>query len=178
MPGGRDVRQHDLTACMTQRKTACLAVNAASKTPPRIFTPGNVGDCINQTNTVYAKTLASGATQTDIDTMIDKCAYVFQGNVASGSPCTVKYDCKDKNQICDTRTASACAQTRCNRTKASRLRDPVQFCAPDSYCAMDSTTGSLHLPGQGRPERGLQRDACRASTPIVVTPCRAPACRS
>ena len=100
---------------MRRRKTPGIA---------QVFTLGNVaGDCNHiQTNSVYVEeTLGSGATQADIDLMNDKCAYVFQGSVASGSACTVKYDCKDKNQICDTKNGTSL----CSMTKVHQEQRPA-----------------------------------------------------
>jgi hypothetical protein len=145
-----------LAACVTQRKTACLAVNAGSKTAPRIFTTGNVGPCIDKTNSVYAKTLSSGATQADLDAMVDVCAYVFQGN--STAACTVKYDCKDKGQICD---KGICVK-QMNVSKGSFCVSPGQVCSADSYCANDTATSMLKcLP------KAVQSAPCSASLPCI-----------
>jgi len=145
-----------MTACVTQRKTACLAVNAASKTPPRIFTPSNVGPCIDKTNSVYAKSLAAGATQADLDAMTDVCAYVFQGN--STDVCTVKYDCKDKSQICD---KGICVK-QMNVNKGAFCVSPGQVCSADSYCANDTATSMLKcLP------KAVQSAPCSATIPCI-----------
>ncbi len=143
-------------ACKTQRKTACLAVNAVSMTPPRIFMSGNVGACVDKTNSVYQKANSSQATQADIDAMNDVCAYVFQGN--STTTCAVKYDCKDKSQICD---KGVCVK-QMNVNKDAFCVSPGQICASDSYCANDTATSMLKcLP------KAAQGAACSASIPCV-----------
>ena len=146
----------DMTACVTQRNTACLAVNALSKTPPRTFTASNVGACVDKTNSVYAKALGSGATQADIDAMNDVCAYVFQGN--STTSCTVKYDCKDKSQICD---KGLCVKLM-TVNKDSFCVSPGQVCSADSYCAMDPATSSLKCLA-----KAALNAACSATVPCV-----------
>ncbi len=144
------------TSCETQRKTACLAVNATQKSPTRIFAGGNVGACIDKTNSVYAKTLQAGATQADLDAMNDVCAYVFQGS--STTVCTVKYDCKDKSQICD---KGVCAKSM-TVNKGSFCQSPGQVCSSDSYCANDTATSTLKcLP------KAVQGASCSATVPCI-----------
>jgi hypothetical protein len=123
--------------CVTQRKTACLAVNALSNTGKRVFTAGNVGACIDKTNSVYAKALNSQATQADLDAMNDVCGYVFQGSQTD--VCANKYECKDKGQICD---KGICVK-QMTVNKDAFCVSPGQVCASDSYCAMDTATGML-----------------------------------
>ena len=146
----------DVTACQTQRHTICLAVNAASKSATRFFTPGNVSACVNQTNTVYAKANSSQATQTDIDNMNDICAYVFQGT--STAACTVKYECKNKSQICD--KGLCVAQTPV--AKGAFCVSPGQTCSSDSYCAMDTATNQLKCLA-----KAAQGAPCGATVPCV-----------
>ena len=151
----------DVTACQTQRHTICLAVNAASKSATRFFTPGNVSTCVNQTNTVYAKANTSAATQADLDDLADKCAYVFQGTAASGAPCTVKYDCKDKNQICDTKNGTSLCSDKSPKSKGQPCGNHGETCSTDSYCAMDST-GSYTCVA-----KAAQGAACSDAVPCV-----------
>ncbi len=142
--------------CKTQRHTICLAANATQKSATRFFTPGNVSTCINQTNTVYSKANSSAATQADIDDMNDKCAYVFQGTSTTG--CSVKYDCKDKSQICD---KGQCVKAT-PVSKDAFCVSPGQVCSNDSYCAMDATTNQLKcLP------KAAQGAPCSATIPCV-----------
>src|SRR6185295_20238083 len=84
--------------CLAQRKAACLAFAAASKVAPRVFHPENVGNCVNKTGTVYAK---STITPSDLADMNDACNSVFRGDVEMAAVCTVKYDCKATSAICD-----------------------------------------------------------------------------
>jgi hypothetical protein len=153
-----------MTDCETQRHTICLAVNAASKSATRFFTPGNVSTCVNQTNTVYAKAITSQATQADLDDLTDKCAYVFQGTVASGAPCTIKYECKDKNQICDTKNGTSLCSTKVQKSKGQPCGNHGEYCTDDSYCAMDATTGSYTCMA-----KGAQGAACSATVPCIDT---------
>ncbi len=145
-----------VSACQMQRHSACLAVNAASKSPTRLFVPGNVGACISQTNSVYAKTLSGVATQADITAMNDKCAYVFQGN--STTTCTVKYDCKDQSQICD---KGICAKSM-QVSKGAFCVSPGQVCSSDSYCATDPATNQLTCLA-----KAAQSAPCSATVPCV-----------
>ena len=103
--------------------------------------------------------------------MNDVCAYVFQGN--STANCTVKYDCKDKSQICD---KGVCAK-QMNVDKGSFCASPGQVCSSDSYCATDTATNMLKcLP------KAAQSAACSADRPLhrslsVRLRRPAPACR-
>lgn len=150
-----------LESCKSQRKTICMAVNDASRSATRFFTPGNVSACVNQTNTVYAKANSSAATQVDIDGMNDTCAYVFQGMAASGAACTSKYDCKNKNQICDTKNGTALCSDKVTKNKGQPCGNHGEVCSNDSYCVMDST-GSYTCTA-----KAAQGAACSAAVPCV-----------
>jgi hypothetical protein len=151
----------DMTACKNQRNTICLAVNAASRSATRFFTAGNVSACVNQTNTVYAKANTSAATQADIDNMNDICGYVFQGMAASGAACTSKYDCKNKNQICDTKNGTALCSDKVTKNKGQPCGNHGEVCSSDSYCLMDST-GSYTCTA-----KAAQGAPCSAAIPCV-----------
>lgn len=147
----------DVMGCQTQRTTVCMAANAeALKSGMRFFTTGNVNDCLNQTNTVYSKANSSAATQADIDVMNDKCAYVFQGT--STTTCMVKYDCKDKSQICD---KGLCAK-QTPVAKDAFCVSPGQTCSSDSYCALDTSTNQLKCLA-----KAAQGAPCSATVPCV-----------
>ena len=143
--------------CIMERKTACLAVGAASKTAPRIFVPGNVGACVNKTKSVYSKATTSQATPTDLADMDDVCAYVYQGN--STTNCNVKYDCAG-NKICDKKF---CAD-KVTKNKGQPCANPGEVCATGSYCAPDPVTSNLVCLA-----KAAQSAACSATVPCVET---------
>jgi hypothetical protein len=145
-----------MTPCVTERKTACLAVGAAVKAP-RMFQAGNVPACVNQTNAVYAKALSSQATPTDLATMDDVCAYVYQGN--STTTCTVKYDCAG-TKICDKKS---CAD-KVIKNKGQLCANPGEVCNTGSYCAADPVSGNLTCL-----DKAAQGAACSATVPCLET---------
>jgi hypothetical protein len=123
------------TDCQTARKKVCTDWIAAIKAvpgTPRIFTPANVGACLNKAGAVYAQTLIKPADLADLD---DVCNYVFQGNVAklSGTTCMVNYDCKDRGAtICD---KGQCADKSVKPLNA-QCSDFGAVCQPSQYCTM------------------------------------------
>jgi hypothetical protein len=144
-----------MTNCVSQRKPLCLSVNAASKTAPRIFHQENVAACVNKTTSVYAKSTISPA---DLDDLADTCAYVFQGN--SAMACAVKYDCADKNKICDKGQCAAKAVV----AKGMGCANAGQVCAVGSYCAVDPSSTST-LPSCLT--KAAQSAACSATVPCL-----------
>jgi len=117
--------------CTTQRKQACMDWTATAMTDVRKFVPGNVGACVDKTNSVYSKSTITPADMADLD---DTCNYVFQGSVAKTMPCTVKYDCKDK-VLCD---KGLCAD-KLDKGMDALCADPGAVCNSSQYCAMAMT---------------------------------------
>jgi len=121
----------DPMACQSTRTKACMNEVAAIKATPattRVFTPTNMSACLSQTGTVYAKSLITPA---DLATVADACGYVYQGNVAKYSACTVNYDCADKTNICD---KGFCAPKMVVATSAQCSEDGA-ICPTAQYCA-------------------------------------------
>ncbi len=140
-----------MTPCVTERKTACLAVGAAAQASgTRKFQAGNVPACVNKTNAVYAKALSSQATPTDLADMDDVCAYVYQG--ASTTTCTVKYDCAG-NQ--DLRQEELRRQG--HQEQGAAVRQPGRGLRDGLVLRRRCGQRQPDLPGQGRPGRSLQR---------------------
>lgn len=142
--------------CLTQRKAVCQAFATASTVAPRVFHPENIANCVNQTNTVYAK---STITPADLTGLNDVCSYVFQGNVALGGACTSKYDCTPQNLICDKLFCAMNMPT----AKGAQCANRGQVCATGSYCAPDPTAGDA-LTCLAKAAAGA---ACSASIPCL-----------
>lgn len=143
-----------MMSCETERTNVCMQF-AATIQAPRVFVPGNVGACVNQAKSVYAKTTA--ITPTDLAAVTDKCNYVFQGNVAAKGACTVKYDCTG-TQICD---KGFCA-TQMNKNKGDGCSDLGAVCTTGAYCLKDNTTSTYSCVAKG--DRGA---TCGAATPCL-----------
>jgi hypothetical protein len=147
-----------MNACLAQRLGTCGTFVRASKTGPRVLKEGNVAACINKTATVYG---LAAIKQTDLDDMNDVCSYVYQGS--SKTTCTVKYDCADKNAICDTKNGNSLCATKVTK----KLNDPCgnggEICATGSYCTMDATrSGAYYCLA-----RGAAGTACDGATPCL-----------
>jgi hypothetical protein len=121
----------DADACKVARKKECkdwaAAVTAADA--KRVFTVANVSACVSKAGSVYA---LNNIKPSDLGALDDTCEYVFQGTVAKDSECTTKYDCKDKNNICD---KGLCAQKLSKGTDAL-CADPGATCGAGQYCGM------------------------------------------
>jgi len=126
----------DKAACLTERQGVCAQFSAEAKVSgKRVFTPGNVGACINKTKSVYAKT--SPITPQDMTDMDEACNYVFQGTgMVLLAECDVKYDCKDR-VICD-KGFCAIAMTK---PVGQGCGDSGDICATGSYCT-ENTAGN------------------------------------
>jgi hypothetical protein len=142
-------------ACTTQRTTVCLNW-AGSIASPRVFTTGNIANCVNMAKSVYGKT--SPITPTDLANLDDACNYVFQGNVASLMPCTVKFDCGPTKRICD---KGKCADQMVKGANA-QCSDFGAVCTTGQYCKMDATAGTFQCTAKAT--TGM---SCADGTPCV-----------
>ena len=143
----------DTDACKADRMAACTAFGTAAKASgTRFFESGNVGNCISKTQSVYAKT--APITPTDTADMNDACNYVFQGKAKVTEACTVKWDCADKNHICD---KGLCAP-KVTKNSGDLCGNPGEICNTGSFCLMSGATYMC----VARVASGMP---CNASTP-------------
>jgi len=143
----------DPAACKTQRMAACTAFATNAKTSgKRFFVAGNVGDCINKTKSIYAK---STITPADMATMDEACNYVFQGKgVVNMDDCDVKYDCANK-VICD---KGLCATSH---SVSAGCSNPGDVCPTNNYCAQNTSGVYVCMP------KGMSGATCDGATPCV-----------
>jgi len=143
----------DMTMCLSQRMDACTQFAADAKASgKRVFVPGNVGDCINKTKSIYAK---ANITPTDMATLMDACSYVFQGKGAvSLDMCDNKYDCAGK-VICD---KMFCATSKSVSTGCG---NPGDTCPSNQYCAPNMASLLVCTP------KGMSGATCDTSTPCI-----------
>src|SRR5204862_190842 len=121
-------------ACKSQQTAACTAFATDAKSDgKRFFVPGNVGDCIGKTKAAYAK---ATITPTDMTAMNDACNYVFQGTAKTTEACTIKFDCADRNQICD---KGLCAP-KVTKNMGDLCGNPGEVCNTGSFCMMSGAT--------------------------------------
>jgi uncharacterized membrane protein YgcG len=147
----------DADACKVTRKKACkdwaAAVTAADA--KRTFTVANVSACVSKAGSVYA---LDKIKPSDLAGLDDTCEYVFQGTVAALSECTTKYDCKEKNNICD---KGNCAP-KMTVGKDAQCANLGAVCGAGQYCAMSGATFKCtDKIGSG--------EACAATTPCLET---------
>ncbi|HVZ70839.1 MAG TPA: hypothetical protein VHJ20_00560 [Polyangia bacterium] len=147
----------DLSDCQKARSAACVTASNAitSADAKRVFSPGNVSNCVNKGGSVYGKDTIKPADLADLD---DTCGYVFQGAVALNEACTSKYDCADKNNICDKGLCAA----KVVKGKDALCADPGAICSTGQYCA---TAGAV-LKCIDKAGKGT---ACDANTPCLET---------
>jgi hypothetical protein len=141
--------------CQTERKALCMTAATAAKVGgPRVFTPGNMGACINKAKSIYGQT--GPITPMQMNETLDLCNWVFQGDVEELDNCMVKYDCKNKNHICD--------KGRCAAKKMIGAGDlcgnPGEVCNAGSYCTM--VNGLLQCE-----PKGDMGDPCSAMAPCL-----------
>ena len=146
-----------LATCTAHQESVCQAM-AASATADgmRVFTPGNVGDCINKVHAAYGSTNPiTPATMASIDLA---CNYVFQGKgVQLTSSCTTQFDCAGTTNgsiICDA-NSHLCA-TSTSAALGAQCGNAGQVCAQDSYCAPNPSNVLLCMA------EGKSGDACTA----------------
>jgi hypothetical protein len=147
--------------CETAATAQCMSqATAAQASDVRVFTPGNVSRCVNETAAVFKK--MSGITITDLSTVADDCNDVFQGSVAKMKPCTTKYDCVGGlgTMICD---KGVCA-TPSTKAKGTDCSGPGETCATGSYCAKD--TADMFYTCLAK---GAAAATCDAATPCLET---------
>ena len=145
----------DKDACKTDRMAVCTAfVSDAKASGTRFFTEGNVGNCINKTKSVFAKT--APITPTDMADVNDACSYVFQGKAKLTEACTVKWDCADKGHICD---KTLCAP-KVTKNSGDLCGNPGEVCNTGSFCMMTAAGGPYMC--MARVASGMP---CTASTP-------------
>jgi hypothetical protein len=125
-----------MATCTTHQESVCQAM-AASATAGglRVFTPGNVNDCIGKVKAAYGSTNPiTPSTMASIDLA---CQYVFQGKgVQLTSSCTTQFDCAGSTNgsvICDA-NSHLCA-TSASAALGAQCGNAGQVCAQDSYCA-------------------------------------------
>jgi hypothetical protein len=129
-----------LATCTAHQESVCTAM-AASATADgmRVFTPGNVGDCINKLNAAYGST--SPITPSTMASIELACNYVFQGKgVQLTSTCTTQFDCAGTTNgsiICDA-NSHLCA-TSTSAALGAQCGNAGQGCAQDSYCAPNAS---------------------------------------
>src|SRR6266498_480235 len=141
-------------ACKAKRMTTCTAFVAQAKASgKRVFVPGNIGNCINKTKNVYAKT--TEITPSEMADVNDACNYVFQGDgEVNVDMCDVKYDCKDK-VICD---KGFCAMSKNVTTTCG---NPGDICPTGQYCAANASNIMVCMP------KGASGDTCSATAPCT-----------
>jgi len=140
--------------CMAQRKSRCQGFAAGAKVGgPRVFHPENVPNCINKTDSVYAK---STITPADLADMNDVCGYVFQGDVDKGKACNVKWDCKGM-AICD---KGFCAD-KVQKGAGALCGNPGEVCGTGQYCT--TGTGTVYMCVARR----AQDATCDAANPCI-----------
>jgi hypothetical protein len=146
------------TATCEATEMANCNSSASMATQPgvRVFTAGNVSSCISMTTSIYKQN--TPITPTQMEAQIDACAYVFQGTVPKGMPCTTKYDCAGK-VICD---KGVCA-TQTNKNKGDGCSDAGAVCAAGSFC-QKGTNGFYTCVA-----KGAANAACDDSTPCLET---------
>jgi hypothetical protein len=121
--------------CVANRLSLCHDFAAqAQASGTRNFIPGNIGNCVSKTESVYGK---NGAiTPADLDSVDEACNWVFQGNAKELDACTVRFDCLDKNQICD---KGLCAKP-VNKNKGDLCGNPGEVCKTGAFCQMMAAT--------------------------------------
>ena len=144
-----------LATCTAHPESVCEAL-AASATADgmRVFTPGNVSDCINKLHAAYSSTNPiTPSTMASIDLA---CNYVFQGKgVQLTSSCTTQFDCAGTTNgsiICDA-NSHLCA-TSTSAALGAQCGNAGQVCAQDSYCAPNASNVLLCTA------EGKSGDAC------------------
>jgi hypothetical protein len=123
--------------CVSYQAQRCNAYAAtATAGGVRVFTPGNVNNCLNKVKSAYGNgtTVVSPTQMTDIDRA---CNYVWQGKIAQLTPsCTTDYDCAgatDGSIICDADQALCAPKKTVSGT--AQCNDVGDVCSQDYYCA-------------------------------------------
>jgi len=127
------------SACVSFQLGQCNTFAAAAVAGGvRVFTPGNINDCLNKVKAAYTGTTVITPTMlSDIDRL---CNYVWQGKVAQlTGACTTSYDCAgatDGSIVCDATQHLCASKTTVSGTGTSAQCGAVgAVCAQDSYCA-------------------------------------------
>jgi hypothetical protein len=147
-----------LTDCEDAETTLCNAnATSAQAAGVRAFTPANVAKCVNATTSMVKMTAA--ITPTVMSTTSDDCNYVFQGSVASGMPCTSKYDCKggEGSAICDKGVCAAPA----TKAAGAGCSDAGAICAAGSFCTKGTNSFYTCVA------KGAAGATCDAATPCL-----------
>jgi hypothetical protein len=143
------------TKCETDQAALCAAENAAV-VAPRVFTVANVSKCVSTASNIFSHAGNDPITPAQLDTVVDACAYVYQGTVPDNMPCTVKYDCLT-GRICD---KSIChAEKKVN--KGESCGNPGEVCNKGSYCLENSAHVFTCVAKAGAGE------ACGPTTPCL-----------
>jgi hypothetical protein len=121
--------------CIDARMPLCRDFAAqAQASGTRNFMPGNIGNCVSKTESVYGK---NGAiTPADLASVDDACNYVFQGTAQELGACTVKYECADKSMVCD---KGVCAKP-VQKNKGDFCGNPGETCKTGAFCQMMSAS--------------------------------------
>jgi hypothetical protein len=144
-----------LATCTSHQESVCEATAAsATSDGMRVFTPGNVGDCIGKLKAAYGSTNPiTPSTMASIDLA---CNYVFQGKgVQLTSSCTTQFDCAGTTNgsiICDA-NLHLCA-TSTSAALGAQCGNAGQVCAQDSYCAPNASNVLLCVA------EGMSGDSC------------------
>ena len=145
-----------MDTCTTYQTGQCTAMNTAAITGThRVFTPGNIGDCINKLKSAYGSTNPiSSSTQASIDLA---CQYVWQGPGKTGTSRRLLHDAVRLHRI-DQRIDHL-------RRELSRLRDEEHGLGEPSrardrgrlrtnfYCAAERQTSQSARPRGPAPRR-------------------------
>ncbi len=125
----------DVDACKVARKKICKEWASAVQTADaqRVFVAANISTCVNKASSVYALPTIKPS---DLAALDDTCEYVFQGAVKALSECMTKYDCADKNNICD---KGNCAP-KMSVGKDAQCANLGAVCGTGQYCATSGAT--------------------------------------
>ena len=153
----------DMTACEMQRNTICLAVNAASnkrdallhvRQRQRLRQPDEHG-------WMREGELVGGDAGRD-PRHERHLRLRFPGHGGLGRlACTTKYDCKNKNQICDTKNGTALCSDKVTKSKGQPRGNHGEICSSE-FAPFDGSTGSYTCTA-----KAIQGAPCSAAIPCV-----------
>jgi len=124
--------------CTTYQQGVCNSMAmAATAGGKRVFTPANMGNCINKLSAAYG---GSGPITPTTMAAIDlACNYVFQGKgVLLTDTCSTQFDCAgatDGSIICDTTNTPPLCAKKITKNSGDGCGNAGEVCTQDTYCA-------------------------------------------
>jgi hypothetical protein len=126
-----------MDACVAQRSSVCMTfATQAQAGGIRVFTPGNMGDCINRTRAAYGS--SNPITPSTLAEIERACNYVFQGSkMMLSDACANRYECAGTTNgtvVCD---KDLCAMASAPKAAGMPCSDPGATCVMGNYCTQN-----------------------------------------